>query len=250
MQLAALKNLDYPTDKLSINYAVTYYPDVPDCPKYDAYIRKLVEAAGLKCPWHITRTTPDEDELEHWGTYALVIRNLHELRKQFLDGDADYFWVLGGDNFPLDRHMLKKLLKMKTDVASPVIAYRPSRQPEGKRSRNRLEPIAWTYLWWPDDIEREDIQPEVREALWKAWMNVPMTRFIRKKEKIVHGAMFGSGCSLSTREAQMYAAYWLPPAGYMSEDLNYTQHLVAYGFDVAVNTTLRCGHFETDGHIY
>jgi hypothetical protein len=92
----------------------------------------------------VSFTAPDKEEFAKWGTYALVIANLHELRLKFLDSDADYFWVLGGDNFPLDRHMLKKLLKMKADVASPIIAYRPSRVPKERRSTTKLEPIAWT----------------------------------------------------------------------------------------------------------
>ena len=250
MQLAALKNLDYPMDRLSISYGVTDFPDLKDCSDFTTYLRTLLPAAKLGCASSLSFTAPDKEEFAKWGTYALVIANLHELRLKFLDSDADYFWVLGGDNFPLDRHMLKKLLKMKADVASPIIAYRPSRVPKERRSKTKLEPIAWTYEFWPKDIDRQDISPAIREALHKAWLNIPMTRFIRAKEKVVHGAMFGSGCSLSTRRAQLYCGYWLPQAGYMSEDLSYCQYLVRYGFDVAVDTRLRCGHFETDGHIY
>ena len=250
MQLAALKNLDYPKECLSVNFGVTHYEDNKDCVAFSRYLRELLPSVKMKCSMNIYYTSPDEDEFEHWGTYALVISNLHRLRMAFLDSDFEYFWVLGGDNIPLDRRMLKKLLELEADYSSPLIAYRPSRVPKAKRSKTKLEPIAWTYEWWPRDVEREDIPPAIREVLRRAWMNIPMTRYIRTKETVVHGAMFGSGCGLSTRRAQSYVGYWLPPSGYMSEDLSYCQHLVGYGFDVVLDTRLRCGHFETDGHVY
>jgi hypothetical protein len=81
-------------------------------------------------------------------------------------------------------------------------------------------------------------------------MNIPMTQHLPATAKVVHDVQFGSGSSLNKRKAIEYAGYYLPKAGYMSEDLNYCQHLNAWGFDLAVDCGLHCGHFEEDGRIY
>jgi hypothetical protein len=123
LQLAMLRNLDYPMDRLSINFGVTTF-DNAECQQFRQRIEQLVQASNFKCETSISITCPNDEELLRWGTYALVVVNLHALRLKFLQGDYDYFWVLGGDNIP-ERGLLKNLLKMDVDVASPLMAYRP-----------------------------------------------------------------------------------------------------------------------------
>jgi len=253
LMLASLRNLDYPPEQLVVWFAVTMRYAVDEA--YYTRLRNLVCNANLPFEVNLRRVRPAEEEKERWGQYYAVICNLHELRKIFLDGDCTHFWLLGGDN-PPPRNMLRGLLDMDADVASPMIYQRPERGREmdvdDSYPRDKPYPMFWIYHWRLEDMEkRRDLEPKLKEALRAMWLNIPMIKLIVTEKKLVaHGVSFGSGCSLSKRRVQEYAGYYLGEAGYCSEDLTYLQHVNAYGFDTAMNTALRCSHFDPDGRIF
>jgi len=253
--LAALQNIDYPADKLSINIAVTDRGEPEDL-EFTKRLRSLIDNCTIKFKVNITVVTPSIDEKERWGQYYAVICNLHELRKQFLDGNADYFWVLGGDN-PPPRATLKELLKIDADIASAAVWQRPNRQHRfheegGITTVNDAEPIYFVQLWRMEDIhKRRDLDPRVKEALRSIYINLPMIHQIKTKQQLVaYNVSFGSGCSLSKKRVIEYAGYYLAEAGYCSEDLSFIQWTQTLGFNNGLNLGLHCGHFDPNGALY
>lgn len=251
---AALKNLDYPTDKLTLNFAVTHRGATVD-DLYVDHIKQLASIAGLPYHFSLLTTYPSAEEKERWGQYYAVICNLHELRKKFLDSDADLFWVLGGDN-PPPRHMLKGLLKMNADVRSPMIKQRPNRAREFDKPGMPLQAdsraMFWMYMWHMDDVRaRKDLEPQVKEALRNCFVNLPLLRLIRTDKDVVASKVsFGSGCSLVSRDAMEHLGYYLSESAYCSEDLAFMQWIHTLGFSTQLNTALHCLHFDPDGRLY
>jgi hypothetical protein len=251
---AALKNLDYPADKLSLNFAITHRGTAKD-DLYIKHIKQLVEASDIQYPFSLTVTYPSHEEQERWGQYYAVICNVHELRKKFLDGTADLFWVIGGDN-PPPRHMLKGLLRFEADVRSPMIRQRPNRARDfdkpGMPLQSDPRAMFWMYLWHLDDVrKRKDLDPRVKEALRSCWLNLPLLVLIKTdKQVLAHRVSFGSGCSLVTRKVMEHIGYYLSDSAYCSEDLAFMQWAHTLGFTTALNTGLQCLHFDPDGRLY
>lgn len=250
---AALKNVDYPPDKLTVNFSITYRNS-----KDDLFIQKfknLVDAASLPFEVSITINNPSEEEKVRWGQYYAVICNLHELRKQFLDSDFDYFWVLGGDN-PPPRHMLHGLLKVGADVSSGMILQRPNREHDftkpGIPLRVDTRPMFWVYLWHMNDVQkRMDLDPRLKEKLRACWINLPLFQLISiSKPMIIRNVSFGSGCSLVKRRVMEYLGYYLVESAYCSEDLSFLQWVHTLGFKTGLDTGLHCGHFDPNGELY
>lgn len=252
--LASLKNLDYPHDKLSVNFAVTNRGNSQD-DAFRSRLTNLINHSNFPFETSITWVSPTKTEKERWAQYYAVICNLHELRKKFLDGDAEYFWVLGGDN-PPPRHCLKHLLKIDADVSSAMIRQRPNRRQdfsaEGVPTVPDAEPIYFVYLWRIADLQkRKDLDPRVKEQLREAWINLPMIHQLKTDRKLtIFNTSFGSGCSLSKRHVIEHCGYYLTRAAYCSEDLSYMQWVQTLGFDSAINTSLHCGHFDPNGALY
>lgn len=252
--LASLRNIDYPPDRLTVWFAITLRHPIDDA--FYTRVKHLVDAANMPMEVNLLRVRPEEDEKLRWGQYYAVITNLHELRKRFLDGDADYFWLLGGDN-PPPRHTLKRLLQLQADVASAMVMQRPHRGRELDATaaavpKDKPYPMYWVYKWTLNDIDhRKDLEPVLKEALRALWLNIPMFQTIETTQKFVaRGVSFGSGCSLSTRRVQEAVGYYLGDAGYASEDITYMQHVHALGFTSAIDTGVHCLHFDPDGRIF
>jgi hypothetical protein len=137
--------------------------------------------------------------------------------------------------------MLKKLLELDVDVASPSIRQRPIRTPE-----QMAVPMFWTYYWTMKDLAGWD--PRIKESLRKAWPEIAFLRFPDPNKKRVHRfAAFGSGCSLVRREVLEHCGYVLGRGGYHSEDLHFSQYANFYEFTTAVDMNLYCPHMDADG---
>jgi hypothetical protein len=237
--MAALKNIDYPHNRLTVNVAVTNRGDKQSEP-YRVQVQNLLRDCKLGCSTSFHYVEPSKDEMKRWGPYFAIVSNLHRLRLHFLEGDCDYFWLLGGDN-PPPRHMLRKLLELDVDVASPSIRQRPARTVEQKAI-----PMFWTYYWTMKDLE--GWHPRLKEALRKAWPEIAFLRFPDPNKKRVHKfAAFGSGCSLVKRVVLEHCGYVLGTGGYHSEDLHFSQYANFYEFTTAVNMNLYCPHMDADG---
>ncbi len=251
---ATLRNVDYPPDKLFLDFCVTDRLD-KESAAYLIQVKDLFTVAKFPFKYRVSTTCLTYEEGYRWGPYYGVILNLHHSRLRFLDSDFDYFWVLGGDN-PPPRNCLKKLLALKTDVASAMINQRPYR---GRNFGKGLEPegpafpypMFWEYVWTTEDIEkRVDFEPALKEALRKMWIEFAFMLPVRGKwKKVYKNVNFGSGCCLSTREVMEWCGFYLGN-GYHSEDIHFFQNVLAHGFETALDTTVTCGHLDPGGDVY
>jgi len=120
--VAALANLDY--SNLEIHWAVTGGFDDGIFHKFRTRLTKLMEA--VKWPdtvsWCIHYVPLSKKE--RFTNFTPILRNKTVLRDTFLDGDAEYFLLLGGDN-PPQRNAINRLLKVDADVSIGTCYQRP-----------------------------------------------------------------------------------------------------------------------------
>ena len=244
--LASLRNIDYPPDQLHLTFSVTLIHDHDESQRFRHNLQQLIDASNIPYPTRIIETWVTEADMERWGSYFGVIINLHHLRLDFLQGDWQYFWLLGGDNPPADRTTLKKLVRRRGDVVSAMIRQRPGRGKFGKPY-----PVLWGNYWYLQDIPR-DIEPFLRDELRKAWVEFAFLKQWDNLEptETLRDVSFGSGCSLIKREVLEYIGYTLGLAGMHSEDLHFCQLARLHGFETKCDLNIRCAHFDPDGLVY
>ena len=214
-------------------------------------MRAVINNAGFMNDVTIFTTRIERGEFPRWSQYSAVIKNLHVARKHFLDGDWPYFWLLGGDN-PVQRNTLRKLLATDADVVSAIINQRPNRGLGVFEDHpNAVYPVFWRQSFTPDDVrKRTDLDPRVRNALIASWTNLCYFDLVATPVgNTYHNVAFGSGCSLMKRKVLEYAGYYLD-GGYHSEDIAFSQYATRCGFDLALDTTIHCLHFDPNGLIY
>jgi len=213
--------------------------------------KTLINCANFPNDVIILKTELTSYDFNRWSQYMAVIKNLHEARKLFLDGDWQYFWLLGGDN-PVPRHMLKKLLETDADVVSAIINQRPHRGfGVFEDNPGAIYPVFWHQTLMPEEIrKRRDLDPRIRIAILQAWINLCYYDLVQAPSgKTYRKVAFGSGCSLIKRRVMEYCGYYLD-GGYHSEDIAFSQYATFCGFDLALDTSLHCLHFDPNGLIY
>lgn len=245
--LATLRNVDYPPKHISLHVAVTHLGNEAS-DRFLQRVRMLVEAANFPYPAEVHVTYPTLADMDRWGPYFAIIMNLHELRVDFLRGTDDYFWLLGGDN-PPPRPTLKKLLRMKSDVASALVNQRFVRIKQMRMDHSKQYPVYWGRAWELEDMDELNLEPALREELRTAWTEFMFLAKI-KGEGIMHNVVVGSGCSLIKRKVYEHLGYVLGSGGTQSEDLHFCQLARLEGFDVAVDMDTRCLHFDQNGKMY
>ena len=247
--LASLRNIDYPPNKIKLVVAVTDRGD-SESNRFTIEVINLMDNAMLDFSFEILKVKSSKEDMERWGQYYAVIMNLHRVRKIFLDApEFQYLWLLGGDN-PPPRSALKRLLALKADVASGIINQRPNRD-RFENKGGQVYPVFWEYVWTMRDLEkRKDLEPQLKEELRRAWIQIAFMLLAKGKLKTVYrGVNFGSGCSLIKRKVLEYAGYYLG-AGYHSEDIHFLQYVNAMGFKTALDTGIHIPHFDPNGDIY
>lgn len=251
--LASIRNLYYPVDKLEVHIGFT---DRGDALSEQALARLKGLVANAFIPFSVTihKTKPTEKDIERWGPYCAVIVNLHEMRKVFLDGDAKYFWVLGGDN-PPNSGVLRRLLNLNVDVAGALIKQRPTRgrhfDPDGCKDANAIRTVFWVYSWRPEDIRQSTYEPKLKHSLLRSWVEMPPMHlaYFGKEGNVEYGCNFGSGCELVKRKVIEAIGYYLGQ-GYHSEDIHFGQWANYLEFKTALDPNVVCGHFDPDGRLY
>jgi len=247
--LASLRNIDYPSDKLKLNFAVTHLGN-KSSEQFLARLRKLVSASNFQSDIAIHVTYPTLKDMERWGPYYAIIMNLHLMRLDFLDSDFEYFWLLGGDN-PPPRDTLKDLFKLKADVASAVINQRHAKIKKWDMDENLVYPVYWTYLWTLEDLEPLNLEPELKEVLRTAWREFCFLDTTPPEGvRVLHNVLFGSGCSLIKKHVLEYLGYVLGSGGTHSEDLHFCNLANLRGYDTALSLDVRCMHFDNNGKVY
>lgn len=245
--LATLRNIDYPSDRISLTVAVTHLGNAAS-EAFLLRVQALIENSNFPYPVHVVTTYPVMTDMNRWGPYFAIIMNMHKMRVDFLKGDAEYFWLLGGDN-PPPRPTLKRLVRMRVDVASALVLQRPVRIKQLHLDSAKKYPVYWGRAWELEDLEELDLSPELREELRTAWTEFMFLAQIQG-EGVTHNVVVGSGCSLLKRRVFEHLGYVLGSGGTQSEDLHFCQLAKLLEFDIAVDMDTRCMHFDRNGKMY
>jgi len=248
--IAALQALEW--GNAEIHWAVTTKGDSVG----DNYLNKLqtvMDAFTWRCPWYIHTTLLTKEEAE--TPYQPIIRNRRLLRGLFLDGDCDYFFMVGGDNPPW-RRAIKRLMKWDADVAFGVSYQRPKRD---RYHPGAVYPMVWHYAWNMDEVP-DDIEPELWDELWLTALNVTLFLPIYidpnwKRKKRVWRVAGGDGNCLIKRRVLENVGWTLPGKwgssyGYHSEDLHFFNKANLLGFTTVCDLKYHVPHLHTDGSIY
>lgn len=249
--IAALANLDY--DNFEVHWGVTGGYDQPEYHEYRDRLTKLVTAVKWKptvtSTIHYVALTPEERA----KPYGPILQNKAVLRDKFLDSDAEYFLLLGGDN-PPPRRAIKTLMQINADVAMGVCYQRPEQDPICG-----VYPLVWYYLWLPSDferLERQGVHSLNLEELRLAWLHCPLLMNIAhnphwKKSKVLWNITGGDGCALIKRRV-LETIDWSvePERSYHSEDIHFMTLALWYGYSTACATDLHISHMSEDGGMY
>ena len=124
---------------------------------------------------------------------------------------------------------------------------RPTRCGEGEGALD----IIWQYYWTLEDLHRPDLSPDLREVLRTSWLEFGFLKQPKDlaHKKVLHKVAFGSGCSLIDRKVFECLGYALG-IGNHSEDIHFCQYAQQFGFEMTIDLTARCGHFDNDGSTY
>jgi len=183
--------------------------------------------------------------------FTPIIRNKTVLRDVFLDGDAEYFLLLGGDN-PPPRNAVKRLLEVDADISIGTCYQRPNID-----KKCGVYPLLWIYAWMPSELDKfSDLHPLVLEQLRLAWLNCPTMINISfnpnwKRKKVIHEITGGDGCALIKRGVlEMIDWGIIPAVAYHSEDIHFMSYALWYGFTTAAAIDLHVPHMDPDGLVY
>lgn len=249
--VAALANLDY--ENLDIHWATTGALTGTKFQEYRQRICKLVE--GVKWKETVNNTihyvviSPEE----HQMAYGPILKNKQLLREKFLDSDAEYFLLLGGDN-PPPRRAIKRLMEVDADIAMGTCYQRP-----GQDDVCGVYPLVWYYLWLPSDLERlerEGLDAANLEELRLAWLHCPLLMNVKhdpnwRRSRTLWNITGGDGCALIKRRVlEMIDWSVAPSQAYHSEDIHFMSLALFYGFTTACATDLHVAHMGEDGVMY
>ena len=247
--IGALANLDY--SNYEVHWAVTGGYRNPVFGDFRKRLTKLMEAVKWreKVKWFIHYVPLTKKELHE--NYTPILRNKTVLRDEFLDGDAEYFLLCGGDN-PPPRNAIKRLLKVGADVSIGVCYQRPEVD-----QRCGIYPLLWRFAWMPDELEKlGDLHPLVLEELRLAWLHcasmIPLMFDPNwRRRKTVWGITGGDGCALIRRDVLEMVDWGVTPDNaYHSEDIHFMALALWHGFSTAVAPGLHVPHFDPDGVAY
>jgi len=245
--VAALANLDY--DNLEIHWAVTGCEDS----HYDEFrnrLSKLIEAVewrkGVTNHIHYVPLT-NEQKMRSYGP---ILQNKTVLRDAFLDSDAEYFLLLGGDN-PPPRDAIRRLQKLDADVSMGTCYQRP-----GQDNVCGVYPLVWRFMWMLKELEKlKNLDPLVHDELRLVWLNCPQLLNVcydpKWKQKPIFNVAGGDGCALIKRRV-LERIDWgvVPPDVYNSEDIYFMTEALFYGFSTACATDLHIPHLHPSGMMY
>lgn len=248
--VAMLANLDY--ENMEIHWALTAgYTHTEVWRDFYNRVKKLMEAVAWRegVTWHIHYKRLTKKQLA--TRYRPVLENKTLLRDIFLDGDCEYFLLLGGDN-PPPRPAIKRLLKCKADIAMGVCYQRPEVDKAGG-----VYPLVWRYLWMPWELDDlEGVDPVNMEEMRLAWLHAPHILNIgfdpewkrRKNQWMITG---GDGCALIRRRVLEMIDWGVSPeVSYHSEDIHFMSLALWHGFTTCAATDLHVPHMHEDGKFY
>lgn len=246
--LAALANLDY--KNVELHWAVTGVDEYPAYLDFHGRLTKLMGATKFPDTWsthiHWVKLSKEEQRMQ----YKPILANKTVLRDSFLDSDAEYFLLLGGDN-PPQRKAIKRLLEVDADVSMGTCYQRP-----GVDKSCGVYPLVWRFMWMPRELEGLKIDPRNKRELIEAWYMLPTLinicyDFNWKRKRQINEVVGGDGCALIKRKVLERIDWGLmPPMAYNSEDIHFMTTALYNGFTTACATDLHVPHLAEDGMMY
>lgn len=245
--VAALAGLDY--DNYEIHWVITGGYDDSIFHEFRERVTKLMEAVKWndQVTWTIHYVPLTKEERQQ--NYTPILRNKTVLRDIFLDSGCEYFLLLGGDN-PPPRRAIKRLMKVKADVAIAVCYQRP-----GVDGWCGVYPLVWYYLWLPNELDKLQLNLKNREELRLAWLHCPTIMNVSfnpewRRKKVLWAISGGDGCALIRRPVlEMIDWGVTPDQAYHSEDVHFMSLALWYGFTTACLTNLHCPHLAENGDV-
>ena len=243
--VASLANLDYP--KVELHWAVTGAYDDPRFPDYHTRLTRLCEAVKWRDGWTNTIHYLPLSRERRFTNYGPILDNKTLLRNLFLDGDCEYFLLLGGDN-PPPRGAVKQLMATNADVAMGTCYQRPEVTKMG------VYPLVWRYLYSLKDIEKAKVDPINKALIKKSWLNSPATINVSydpdfTNEIIVWDVCGGDGCALIKRRVLEMIDWGVTPpeSCSCSEDMYFMTQALYFGFTTCCLPKVHIPHMAESG---
>jgi hypothetical protein len=243
--IASLANLNYPN--VELHWAVTGAVDDSRFSDYRDRLTKLCSAVKWPEGWnnHIHYVTlTKERRLQNYGP---ILENKTVLRNAFLDSDADYFLLLGGDN-PPPRDAVKALMSVDADVAMGTCYQRPEATNLG------VYPLVWRFLVKLEEIDALDIDEVNKLQMRMNWLTSPSVVNVSydpdfTKQNVEWYVCGGDGCALIKRRV-LETIDWgvVPPdSAACSEDMYFMTQALYYGYTTACLPKLHIAHMSESG---
>jgi hypothetical protein len=243
--VAALANLDYPN--VELHWAVTGSIDDPAYNDFRERLTKLSSAVKWPEGWGISIHYVPLTKERRFTNYGPILENKTVLRNAFLDSDAEYFLLLGGDN-PPPRHAIQALMTVDAGVSMGTCYQRPEVTNMGSY------PLVWRYSFLIKEIDAAEVDPVNKDLMRISWLNSPSVINVCydpdfKNQDVVWNVCGGDGCALIKREV-LETIDWgiMPPDSCScSEDMHFMTQALYYGFTTACLPKLHIAHMAQSG---
>ena len=243
--IASLANLNYPN--LEIHWAVTGALDDPRFSDFRDRLTKLCEAVQWHEGWsnHIHYVPLTKEQ--RMQSYGPILENKAVLRNAFLDSDAEYFLLLGGDN-PPPRDAVSMLMSTGADVAMGTCYQRPGKTDFG------IYPLVWRYLVKLEEIDALDVDEVNKRQMRQNWLTSPCIVNVSydpdfTKQVIEWYVCGGDGCALIKRKV-LETIDWsvMPPDSVAcSEDMYFMTQALFYGYTTCCLPKMHVAHMSESG---
>lgn len=238
---AALENLDW--DNREVHFAVTRYKGGYRSEEgFPEKIQRLVEASDIG---EISIHWVPLNEEQFKEPWRAILTNLQLLRGLFLDGDCEYFLLLGGDN-PPPRETIKRLMNLDVDVACGLLYQR-----HGGGAIGQPVPMVYYPSWMLRELPK-DLPLPIYEEFEKTWIQnmfyIPIYCDPNwKRKKKLTEFVGGSGCTLIRRKVLENVGFNLPNRFYHSEDIHFFAKCMYYDYSICCDLKFHVPHLHEDG---
>lgn len=243
--VASLANLNYPN--VELHWAVTGAHDDPRFEDYRQRLTKFCEATKWPESWkHTIHYVPLTKE-QRLKSYCPILENKTVLRNAFLDSDAEYFLLLGGDN-PPPRDAILKLMATDADVAMGTCYQRPGVTDLG------VYPLVWRYMVLLSEIEALTVDEVNKQQMRMNWLTSPSVINASydpdfTKQDILWSVCGGDGCALIKRRVLETIDWGVTPpdSAACSEDMYFMTQALYYGYSTCCLPKMHVAHMSDNG---
>ena len=243
--IAALANLNYPN--VEVHWAVTGAADDSRFSDFRDRLTKLCSAVKWRDGWSNTIHYVPLTKEQRLQSYGPILENKTVLRNAFLDSDAEYFLLLGGDN-PPPRDAITMLICTGADVAMGTCYQRPTKTTLG------VYPLVWRYLVTLGEIEALNVDEGNKQQMRLNWLSSPPLVNVSydpdfTKQTIEWYVCGGDGCALIKRKV-LETIDWgvMPPDSVAcSEDMYFMTMALYYGYTTACIPKMHVAHMSESG---